>query len=581
MAAINGVAEMCMAVVSGYIADKVWGPSRTLQFAQFLGILALTTILIGVWSMNLYVMQFAQFLEGAYMGFGFTCVESVFAQCLRTGDRDWLYGVKFSFEAAGPITGLCLIMILFVLMGNEWDLAVLQWVMTSGLCLNIASVLVFLSTFKPLPYKFGKPTTPEGKNVVVYGNTSNSEGSKTSGYEQGGSQVDDEDLSSRRECCAQEGERVAVDNHEIPIKISSNQLTLPVRPDLNEAGGVNRSFVGSHGRSDAAPANSEGGKCVRMRNESFHRPPSPPSASRGERDYNDESSPISAQRLWTEDDHTKPLRSDPQYTGEDKKNEPNSRPVRRLRYVDIEAEEARGWRKKILLWIPLKYYPYILVLFDVITIFGSGMTVQYFVLFMMKIYDVNPLEMATLNLFNSIIIMGMGILCGVIAQRYGRVRTILPPKLIASGILLWMALARGTRHATKGLMCIAYVLRGALMNCSAGLSRALVMDVVPEHRHGRWNAIESIQSAGWSGTAFLGGFLADRWGYGGAFIVTFCFHITSCAILLPLTVRNDTRLPVLVDADAPGAAGDANPDVMVIGKERQDHVQGLQPSAFG
>lgn len=57
-----------------------------------------------------------------------------------------------------------------------------------------------------------------------------------------------------------------------------------------------------------------------------------------------------------------------------------------------------------------------------------------------------------------------------------------------------------------------------------------------------------MQSAGWSGTAFLGGFLADSFGYGAAFIFTFFFHITACCMLLPLTARNDARLPVRVDA---------------------------------
>lgn len=75
-----------------------------------------------------------------------------------------------------------------------------------------------------------------------------------------------------------------------------------------------------------------------------------------------------------------------------------------------------------------------------------------------------------------------------------------------------------------------------------------------------------MQSAGWSGTAFLGGFLADNFGYGAAFIFTFFFHITACFMLLPLTARNDARLPIIVhaknylDTTAPRHTNDAIED---------------------
>ncbi|KAH9577208.1 hypothetical protein LSM04_000365 [Trypanosoma melophagium] len=57
-----------------------------------------------------------------------------------------------------------------------------------------------------------------------------------------------------------------------------------------------------------------------------------------------------------------------------------------------------------------------------------------------------------------------------------------------------------------------------------------------------WNAVESIQSASWSGTAVLGGFIADRLGYDEAFIFTFVFHLTACILILPCFAQNDTVL---------------------------------------
>ncbi|CCW66513.1 unnamed protein product [Phytomonas sp. Hart1] len=568
MAAINGISEMSMAILSGFLADKVWGPSRTLQIAQLIGMFAFTVFLIGVWLSNIYLLGVAQSLEGAYMGFSFTSVESVFAQCLRTGERDWLYSVKFSLESSGPIVGLCLTIILFIIFGNQWNLRVLQLMMTTGLCLNVVSMLTFLCTFKPLPHHIDKKVTHKRINVVVFSDMANKDAKKVLEHgQEGDHQVSDEGISSKEEYVGQKNEHVAVDLREISIKSAPNQSFINPCPGFSEADKINKSFAGSHRALDSAVVGPEGVGYVELDSKSLY-PPNSSSVFEGKAVNKDDNLPNSTRLLLTQNKNCGHLDPDPNANGEARKDPSQPGPVRKLCYIDIEAEEAKGCRRKILRWIPLSYYPYVLIVFDVIIVFGSGMTVQYFTLFMMKIYDVSPLEMATLSLFSAMTIMGLAMLCGIIAKRYGRVRTILPPKFIATMILLWMVLARGRKGGVKVWMCVAYILRGALMNCSAGLSRAIVMDIIPDHYHGRWNAIESIQSAGWSGTAFLGGFLADRWDYGGAFIVTFCFHFVSCMLLLPLTLRNDTRMLVAREVD--DAARNSSPNSTEIAAERQD-----------
>lgn len=230
--------------------------------------------------------------------------------------------------------------------------------------------------------------------------------------------------------------------------------------------------------------------------------------------------------------------------------------ARSVRIVDTELENARGLRRTIMECIPFNRYPLVVALADIVITVGSGMTTQYFTLFMMILYGIAPAQMALLNLCTSCMISVLAIVNGIVGRRYGRARAIIPPKTIGAFVLLWMALARGSSYAPTWLMCIAFVVRMACMNCSAGLSRALIMDIVPETSRGRWNAIESIQSAGWSGTALIGGYLADHWGYGAAFIITFFFHIAGISMFLPLIVRNDTKLPVEVIEDDGGEEGD-------------------------
>ncbi|ESL08671.1 hypothetical protein TRSC58_03623 [Trypanosoma rangeli SC58] len=237
-------------------------------------------------------------------------------------------------------------------------------------------------------------------------------------------------------------------------------------------------------------------------------------------------------------------------------------PLTSVQECDVKAtEEKRGFKQFCV--IPVEKYPYVIVLGDLVVILGSGMTTQYFSLFMMNIYFISPVGLSVLGLTISVFISVLAIANARLGSSIGRARALLLPRLLGSFILLYMALARQTTAGPKWLMCIAYVLRAAVMNSTAALSRALIMDFVSEERRGMWSAVESIQSASWSGTALVGGYIADRLGYGAAFIVTFFFHITSCIIIAPCTVKNDT---VLVSRDAEEGAVQGAEEMLRVSK---------------
>ncbi|RNF08249.1 cystatin-like cysteine protease inhibitor domain-containing protein [Trypanosoma rangeli] len=237
-------------------------------------------------------------------------------------------------------------------------------------------------------------------------------------------------------------------------------------------------------------------------------------------------------------------------------------PLTSVQECGVEAtKEKRGFKQFCV--IPVEKYPYVIVLGDLIVVLGSGMTTQYFSLFMMNIYFVSPVGLSALGLTISVLVSVLAIANSHLGSRIGRARALLLPRLLGSFILLYMALARQTSAGPKWLMCIAYVLRMAVMGSTTALSRALIMDFVPEERRGMWNALESVQSASWSGTALVGGYIADRMGYGAAFIVTFFFHITSCMVIAPCTVKNDT---LLVSRDAKEGAVQGGEEVLRVSK---------------
>lgn len=511
MAAANGVSELVCALISGHVADRVWGPSRTLSFAVRFGLVNLCVVLTAVWVEKAWLLVIAQCFEGCYMGFSFTCVESVFAQCLRNGERDRLYSVKYSCESAGPIAGLVLSILLYAYLGNDWSVGILRGIMTFGVMVHIVSMILFLYLFVPLPSHLDR----SGDAVVI---------------------SDDTPTQKLGDYLAEE-HRIS-DGVEVEEEVLSPAYVVSRRCTelFNRA---RTSLLAAYAMYPPVTSRYEPSVCTAQDGDNG-------SLTRGGRTYEPRDALFSATendadrvsvRSTIEREETTDFTSPPAV---DVDNVPAGMKVV---YVDPEYDESSSCRRQAMDCIPLRSYPFIVAACDIVTVVGSGMTTQYFSLFMLDVYDVSPVTLAFLKLGNAFIIAFMAILTGYFGQRFGRVRSIIPPKLVGSFILLWMALTKNTKYGPKSLMCIAFMLRNAFMNCSAGLSRALIMDLVPEKNHGRWNAIESVQSAGWSGTALIGGFLADKWGYGSAFILTFGFHISATSAMLPLTIRNDARLP--------------------------------------
>ena len=60
------------------------------------------------------------------------------------------------------------------------------------------------------------------------------------------------------------------------------------------------------------------------------------------------------------------------------------------------------------------------------------------------------------------------------------------------------------------------------------------MDFVPRRHRGKVNAVDSVRTFSWSGSAALGGFLVERLGFQATFLVTAGLKAAALAPLLPL-----------------------------------------------
>jgi MFS family permease len=104
--------------------------------------------------------------------------------------------------------------------------------------------------------------------------------------------------------------------------------------------------------------------------------------------------------------------------------------------------------------------------------------------------------------------------CGTVdgVPRFHRIRVLLVPLAVGVAGIAFLAFARGPAAIT-GLVFPMYIIRSAAMNCSAGVSRAILMDLVPTKQRAKWNIFESLANISWAGSAVVRGAVADRSGY--------------------------------------------------------------------
>lgn len=189
--------------------------------------------------------------------------------------------------------------------------------------------------------------------------------------------------------------------------------------------------------------------------------------------------------------------------------------------------------------VALRRIPLFVVAQDTIIIVGSGLTTMYFSLFMIEDYHCGPIMMAFMSGVCGLLTMAFTVGFGQLSLYVGRVQSITIPKAIGALLLLFIAVGHDSKFSPLPVMFVAYSVRYGCMNCCTGITRALLMDLVPPSQRARWSAIESLQSASWSGTSVLGGYVTDHYGYGRAFFTTFLFHLAGVSLLALCLGTND------------------------------------------
>lgn len=195
----------------------------------------------------------------------------------------------------------------------------------------------------------------------------------------------------------------------------------------------------------------------------------------------------------------------------------------RGRFLTSDLEKERGGLK-VRWWLAI-----ILQVSITFTSIGAGMTVKFFPLFFRFEYGFEPIDLCLLSFTYPLAMAVMQRVCLKVSVCLGRLQAMVIFHFLGTMCLFALAAAQSI-----SVVLPLYYLRGALMNAKAPISAAVTMDLVTSDMRGRWSSIQSIAGFSWSGSAFIGGWVAQAHGYRASFVLTAVVYFFAGLMLLPL-----------------------------------------------
>lgn len=93
------------------------------------------------------------------------------------------------------------------------------------------------------------------------------------------------------------------------------------------------------------------------------------------------------------------------------------------------------------------------------------------------------------------------------ACRIGRLQVNLLTRLVDMLLLCSMAYVPPGTDYHREILVVLHVTRTAFANCGRPLMKSLMMDNVPSRHRGKFNALDSVRTFSWSGSAAAGGYV--------------------------------------------------------------------------
>ena len=198
------------------------------------------------------------------------------------------------------------------------------------------------------------------------------------------------------------------------------------------------------------------------------------------------------------------------------------------------------------------------------------MTVKYFPLYFKNAVGLRPADVQAVFAVQPALMAAFVLLSQKLSLAAGRVPCVLLCKALGVGCLAAMVyLAEVSKCEDWQVMVPLFLARTSFANCSGPLEESILMDNVPRGTRARWKSLDSIHDVGWCGSAWLGGWVADRFRSNGHSGYVYTFALTAAmqciggllfALLLPL-VKSEKREENEKEKEepAPALAGERAP----------------------
>ena len=474
-----------LAPVVGILSDK-YGRIILLKSGAFLGYISIIMIFYGVIKDSYRIVLAAQIFYGSYIAVTNPTMDALLADSVESGTRSRVYTLKVMVLQIANSVGPLLSISLFLYFGNEWNMETIKIVVCVGLGLFAIPVTLLLSMFKK-SFDHYIPGAGETQRYDMLPSRSNHNES-----------LDNENANIEMK------EKISDDKFE-------SQTTLSSINDACSAAGEARSA------SDTEFMESSGSGAVVKERESG-------------------------------DEETS--------------------------YCKVPCMPCCD---NVLL------VPAMISMSDVITGLASGMTVKFFPIFFLHVLQMDPIQVQTIYLISPFFIAFSAPILQGLSCKYGRILVTCCVKSL--GVILLFAMAILTIKVTDNTerlpvndihensmthggsfdgveelpsissfgaesevskhqpgaiwvwtIIFIYLVRTALMNSTKPLTKSILMDFVPKHQRGRWQSLESVNMATWSGSAVLGGYLIDEYGFAGIFCATAVMQ--ACAMIPLLKINH-------------------------------------------
>jgi len=137
-AGVSGIAMTAIVFPAGIMADK-YRRQNMLRVSAIVGIFAMLCLAA---ANSILMILIAMLLWGAFQGLTRPAFESILADSLQSGNRSGIYAKIHLVRQIAMASGPFLNVILFILLGDKWDISILKNVMLIGIIISLASTFI-------------------------------------------------------------------------------------------------------------------------------------------------------------------------------------------------------------------------------------------------------------------------------------------------------------------------------------------------------------------------------------------------------------------------------------------------------